>query len=78
VKQLLENLQKINEHQTQPLITIEAIVDDETGMYSSDLFDYGISGTFTERCKGNEPYRNEMVKTLRHLADMIESGEEYK
>ena len=76
MKDLLERLKKLEEHQTKELITIELITDDDTGIYSGDDFDFGLHPLLSDTVKDPEK-KVRLVKFIRELADNIESREDF-
>ena len=71
MKKLLENLLSINEHKTEVLFTVDEIVDDDSGIYANDDFDFGILPRLEELCKDPQ-LKEKLVKFVRDMADMIE------
>jgi hypothetical protein len=74
-RKLVDQLKKVNEHQTEELLTVELITDDDTGMYSSDEFDFGLQAGLMDRCKKDPEFKKRVAKFVRELADNIENTE---
>ncbi len=73
MRDLLEKLQKINEMQDTPIITITKITDDDSGISGGDEFDFAIpcDGPYNEYIKDKEAAKR-LADNLRSVADMVE------
>lgn len=71
MRDLLEKLQKINEMQDEPIITITKVVDDSTGIWADDEFEFSQHELYREYIKSKESAKR-LATELRKLADMVE------
>lgn len=69
---LLERVRKIYEMKDTPLVTITMIVDDDTGIWASDEFEYALHADYEEKYKGDKEACKRLADELRSVADMIE------
>lgn len=73
--ELLEVTRKLNEMQDTPIVTITRVVDDDTGIWAGDEFEFALHADFRESYKNDDKARKRLADELRSVADMIERGD---
>jgi len=77
--QLFEHLnRKINEMQDTPIVTITRVVDDDTGIWAGDEFEFGLHADYRDNYAQDPKDRKRLADELRKVADMIEKDDSYE
>jgi len=68
---LFEHINSINEMKDEPIITITKVIDDDTGIWAGDEFEFSLHSLYDEY-KSNKEAAKRLANELRTIADMIE------
>jgi len=68
---LFENIRDLNEMKDEPIITISKVIDDDTGIWSDDEFEFSKHPLYDEY-KNDKEAGKRLADDLRKVADMIE------
>ena len=63
---------KINEMKDTPIVTITRVVDDDTGIWANDEFEFGLHEEYRKNYQGDKEACKRLANELRNVADMIE------
>jgi len=73
--QLFEKLATVNEMKDEPIITITKVIDDSTGIWAGDEFEFQKHPLY-DQYKNDKEAAKRLANDLRQIADMVERESE--
>lgn len=68
---LLEKLRPVNEMKDEVILSVTKVVDDDTGVWAGDEFEFALTSLYEEYTKDPESAKR-LADELRRIADMTE------
>lgn len=65
---------RLSEMKDTPIVSITRVVDDDTGIWANDEFEFSLHEDYENTYKGNTDACKRLADELRSVADMIERG----